>query len=156
MGHSVKALTIVGSIVSALATATVVHAADLFGPYQCVQNCGGPGQPFVAPRGWEMNLTNELGQRSRAWIDRPGHLWAEQWREGAVFSQDGLIVRFDRGTVWQRAPGAPGAPPVIVVPRPREVVVPAPSAYDVYQSLRRPYLCYLPSEGCDNTQRLTN
>ncbi len=45
----------------------------------------------------------------------------------------------------------------IVVPRRAPaVVVPYPSAWDIYQSLRRPYLCYLPSEPCDNAQRVTN
>jgi uncharacterized membrane protein YeiH len=46
--------------------------------------------------------------------------------------------------------------PHIVVPRRPYVVVPYPSAWSIHQSLRRPYLCYLPSEPCDNTQRVQN
>jgi hypothetical protein len=42
-------------------------------------------------------------------VDYPGHLWAENWGEGAVFSPDGLIVQFDNGSVWQRVIPAPVA-----------------------------------------------
>jgi hypothetical protein len=29
-------------------------------------------------QGWDMNLVNEAGLPSRAWVDYPGHLWAEK------------------------------------------------------------------------------
>ena len=36
---------------------------------------------------------------SRAWVDWPGHIWAQSWNEGAIFSPDGMTIQFDRGTV---------------------------------------------------------
>jgi len=84
---------------------TAASAQDLGflnGQYQCVENCTGPQLAYVTQNGTELNLVNEAGQPSRAWIDYPGHLWAERWNEGAVFSPDGLSVQFDDGTVWRR------------------------------------------------------
>jgi hypothetical protein len=72
----------------------------LTGRYQCVENCTGPEFAYVTQNGWELNLVNEAGQPSRAWIDYPGHLWAERWNEGAIFSPDGFSIQFDDGTVW--------------------------------------------------------
>jgi hypothetical protein len=85
--------------------------ADLTGQYQCIQNCTGPGPSFVTQHGWELNLVNETGTPSRAWIDYPGHIWAEYWHEGALFSPDGLTIQFDSGSVWQRFTPAP--PPLL-------------------------------------------
>ena len=62
----------------------------------------GPGPAFVTQNGWELNLVNEAGQPSRAWIDYPGHIWAQYWNEGAVYSPDGMTIQFDNGSVWQR------------------------------------------------------
>jgi len=76
--------------------------ADLSGTYRCVQHCAAMGPAFVTQNAWNLNLTNEAGQPSRAWIDWPGHIWAESWNEGAVFSPDGMTIQFDRGSVWQR------------------------------------------------------
>jgi hypothetical protein len=93
--------------------ATSAHAqwADLTGRYQCIQNCSGPGPSYVTQNGWELSLVNETGTPSRAWIDYPGHIWAEYWHEGAIFSPDGLTIQFDSGSVWQRFTPAP--PPLI-------------------------------------------
>jgi hypothetical protein len=123
------------AIVIAATTLVASHAfaqgVDLTGRYRCVQGCTVPGQvAFVTQNGWNLNLTNEVGEPSRAWIDWYGHLWAQQWNEGAVFSADGLTIQFDRGTVWQRDLVEP-APVVVPVPAPppvrgrRTVVVPA-------------------------------
>jgi hypothetical protein len=100
----------VAAVLGAFA-ASPAHAqwADLNGQYRCVENCLGPSYAFIAQTGWEMNLVNEGGMPSRAWVDYPGHLWAENWGEGAVFSPDGLIVQFDNGSVWQRVIPAPVA-----------------------------------------------
>jgi len=53
------------------------------------------------------SILHEVGQPSRAWIDYPGHIWAQYWNEGAVYSPDGMTIQFDRGTVWQRDLGVP-------------------------------------------------
>ena len=75
----------------------------LSGEYQCVQNCVGPGVDHVITQnGFELNLVNEVGQPSRAWIDYPGHIWVQYWNEGAVYTPDGMTIQFDRGSVWQR------------------------------------------------------
>jgi hypothetical protein len=61
------------------------------------------GQPaFITQNGWNLNLLNEAGEPSRAWLDWSGHIWAEGWNQGAIFSPDGMVVQFDRGTIWQR------------------------------------------------------
>ena len=78
------------------------QVANLSGPYQCVQNCRGPGPATVTQNGSELNLVNEIGEPSRAWIDWPGHIWAQYWNEGAVYTPDGMTIQFDRGSVWQR------------------------------------------------------
>jgi hypothetical protein len=77
---------------------------NLSGQFLCVEGCAGgqPGLAFVTQNGWDMNLVNELGQPTRAWVDWPGHIWALNWNEGAVYSPDGMTIQFDNGTVWRR------------------------------------------------------
>ena len=77
---------------------------NMSGAFQCVEGCaaGPPGAAFVTQNGRDLNLVNELGQPSRAWIDWPGHIWAQNWNEGAVYSPDGMTIQFDNGTVWRR------------------------------------------------------
>jgi len=76
----------------------------LSGQFQCVQGCAGgsPGPAFVTQNGWDLNLVNEIGQPSRAWVDYPGRIWVQSWNEGAVYSADGMTIQFDNGTVWAR------------------------------------------------------
>jgi hypothetical protein len=77
---------------------------NMSGQFLCVQGCAGGlvGPVVVTQNGWDLNLVNELGQPTRAWIDWPGHIWAQSWNEGAVYSPDGMTIQFDNGTVWQR------------------------------------------------------
>ncbi len=74
----------------------------LSGQFQCIAGCAGRGPAFVTQNGWDLNLVNEIGQPSRAWIDWPGHIWVQSWNEGAVYSADGMTIQFDNGTVWAR------------------------------------------------------
>jgi hypothetical protein len=76
----------------------------LSGQFQCIAGCAGglAGPAFVTQNGWDLNLVNEIGQPSRAWIDYPGHIWVQSWNEGAVYSVDGMTIQFDNGTVWAR------------------------------------------------------
>ena len=75
----------------------------LSGQFQCIAGCAGVGGPaFVTQNGWDLNLVNEIGQPSRAWIDWPGHIWVQNWNEGAVYSADGMTIQFDNGTVWAK------------------------------------------------------
>jgi hypothetical protein len=114
-----------GAIVMAAAALVATQASaqgvDLTGRYRCVQLCEAPGQAaFVTQNGWNLNLLNEVGEPSRAWIDWYGHLWAQRWNEGAIYSPDGMTIQFDRGTVWQRDLGelAPPPPAVTINPPP--------------------------------------
>jgi hypothetical protein len=84
------------------ATEASAQEVNPSGPYQCVVNCAGPGPATVTRNGWDLNLVNEIGVPSRAWVDWPGHIWVQSWNEGAIFSPDGMTIQFDRGTVWHR------------------------------------------------------
>jgi len=76
----------------------------LSGQFQCIAGYagGGVGPAFVTQNGWDLNLVNEIGQPSRAWIDWPGHIWVQNWNQGAVYSADGMTIQFDNGTVWAK------------------------------------------------------
>jgi hypothetical protein len=94
------------------ATNASAQGVNLTGQFRCVQVCvpGLQGQPaYVTQNGWNLNLLNEAGEPSRAWIDWSGHIWADNWHEGALFSADGMTIQFDRGTIWQRDLGEPPA-----------------------------------------------
>jgi len=92
----------VGLAALAATAASAQEIANLSGAYRCVQNCAGPGPAFVTQNGWDLNLTNEAGAPSRAWVDWPGHIWAQNWNQGAVYSPDGMTIQFDNGSVWHR------------------------------------------------------
>lgn len=111
----IKAFPGVLALLAALAaTGASAQGVDLTGRYRCVQMCreGLVGQPaFVTQNGREMNLLNEAGEPSRAWVDWNGRFWARSWNEGANYSPDGMVIQFDRGTVWQRDLGEPEVVP---------------------------------------------
>jgi len=100
------AVTVMAALAMAAATATAVSAQvlNLSGQFQCVKMCaaGPPALAYITQTEWQMNLVNEAGIPSRAWIDYPGHIWVQNWNEGAIYSPDGMIIQFDHGTVWQR------------------------------------------------------
>ena len=83
------------------------QAVNLTGRYRCIQNCavGSIGESgYVKQSEWSLNVWSQTGASSRAWVDwfSPYRMWLENWNEGAVYSVDGMIIRFDRGTIWQR------------------------------------------------------
>jgi hypothetical protein len=89
-----------------VATDASAQGVNLTGRYVCVAMCtpGLQGQfAFITQNGWEMNVVNDAGEASRAWIDYPGRIWIQQANQGAIYSPDGMTVQFDRGTIWQRA-----------------------------------------------------
>jgi hypothetical protein len=107
-------------VFGAIAMATVVVATDasaqyinLTGRYRCVANCiAPPGSfAFITQNGWDLNVVNDVGEPSRAWLDHPGRIWIERANQGAVYSPDGFTIQFDRGTIWERAPELPPPPP---------------------------------------------
>jgi hypothetical protein len=112
---------------SALVTASTFAASvasaqdvNLSGRYVCVQGCviDSPEQfAYVTQNGWNLNLVNEAGQPSRAWVDWPGRIWADNYHDGAIVSPDGMVIQFDHGAVWQRDLGLP--PAVLVRRGPR-------------------------------------
>ena len=94
-------------------SASAQNVLNLSGRYLCVQLCatGVAGHPaYVTQNGWDMNLLTEAGVPSRAWIDWPGHIWIQNFQEGAIYSPDGMTIQFDRGTIWQRDLGLPPPP----------------------------------------------
>ena len=111
MKRVVYVLAALSAFVGTGASAQVV--GNLSGQFVCVQGCmaSAPGQlAFVTQNGWDVNLVNDAGASSRAWIDWPGHMWVEVWNEGAIYSPDGNTIQFDRGTVWQRFVPPPPPP----------------------------------------------
>ncbi|HLH96321.1 MAG TPA: hypothetical protein VKW08_14500 [Xanthobacteraceae bacterium] len=182
-GAFIRKFTIIPTIriaAAALAAAVIAISApttasaqgiDLTGQFRCIAQCapGLQGQPtFVTQNGWNLNLLNEAGQPSRAWIDWSGHLWADNWQEGALFSADGMIIQFDRGTIWQRDLGEIPPPPPppgrirtpknsrhaavtvpAVPPRPLPVNTAYNTAYDGDWSV----LIMTQSGGCDRAYR---
>jgi hypothetical protein len=96
-----------------VATDASAQGVNLTGRYVCVAVCtpGLQGQfAFITQNGWEMNVVNDAGEASRAWIDYPGRIWIQQANQGAIYSPDGMTVQFDRGTIWQRAIDEPLPP----------------------------------------------
>jgi hypothetical protein len=107
-----KIMSVLAMLAALAATDASAQGVNLTGQFRCVQLCAGglQGQPaFVTQNGNSLNLLNEAGEPSRAWIDWSGHIWADNWHEGALFSADGMTIQFDRGTVWQRDLGEPPA-----------------------------------------------
>src|SRR5262245_4983616 len=97
------------------ATEASAQGVNLTGRYRCVERCVAPVPghfAFITQNGWELNVVNEAGDASRAWVDYPGRLWIRDANQGAIYSPDGLIIQFDRGTIWQRVADLPT--PVVV------------------------------------------
>jgi hypothetical protein len=109
--YNMAAAPVVQTTVAAPAVQTIAAPVwsgvgpGLSGQFQCIAGCAGglPGLAFVTQNGWDLNLVNEIGQPSRAWIDYPGHIWVQSWNEGAVYSADGMTIQFDNGTVWAKS-----------------------------------------------------
>src|SRR5208282_4842925 len=112
-------MNVVRTVFAAIALLTTFAAfgasaqgVNLSGPWQCVAQCLAPPGSFayITQYGWDLNLVNEAGIPSRAWIDYPGHIWVQRANQGAIYSPDGFTLQFDSGTVWQR-PQVPPPPP---------------------------------------------
>ena len=106
-------LSAVAMMAASLATDASAQGVNLSGPWQCVQLClGPPGSfAFITQYGWQLNVLNDAGEPSRAWVRYPGRIWVERANQGAIYSPDGMTIQFDRGTIWQRAPEVPLPPP---------------------------------------------
>jgi len=89
-----------------VSTGASAQGVNLSGRWRCVELClGAPGGfAFITQNGWELNIVNDAGVPSRAWVDYPGRIWIEQANQGAIYSPDGTTLQYDRGTIWQRAP----------------------------------------------------
>lgn len=132
-----KLFTVIAVAAALAGTDASAQGVNLTGRYLCVQLCeaGLEGQPaFITQNGWNMNLLNEAGEPSRAWIDWVGHIWTQSWNEGAVYSPDGMTIQFDRGTVWQRDLGEPA----VANPEPSQVQRPVKTKRGVAVPAARP------------------
>ena len=88
------------------AGAAMAQSVNLSGRYFCV-NCR-PGRPpigFITQNGRDLNIVNETGQSSRGYEDDSGRIWLFDWNEGAMVSPNGMMIQFDRGSVWRRDVG---------------------------------------------------
>jgi len=111
MKYSIKMLSVA---LTMFATNAMAQGVDLSGRYQCVQLCRAGFQlapAYVTQNGWNLNVVDEAGDSSRAWVDWPGHIWLPNWNEGAIYSADGVTIHFDRGRIWQRAVEVEPLPP---------------------------------------------
>ena len=112
MNQGLATIAVLAALMPTNASAQV-QGVDLNGRYQCVLLCAGaPGNPaFITQNGWELNILNDVGVPSRAWINYPGRIWVDRANQGAIYSPDGMTIQFDRGTIWQRAFDVPPPPP---------------------------------------------
>ena len=97
----------IAAMVAVLAASDAsAQGVNLTGRWRCVELClGPPGSfAFITQNGWELNIVNDAGQPSRAWVDYPGRIWVENAQQGAIYSPDGATLQFDRGSIWRRAP----------------------------------------------------
>lgn len=97
---------IVAASAALAATPALAQEVNLTGRWLCVANCVtmDPGHfAFITQNGRELNLVNEAGMASRAWVDYPGRIWIDRAQVGAVYAPDGITIQFDNGTIWQRA-----------------------------------------------------
>jgi hypothetical protein len=106
-------LSAVAVTAALVATEAAAQAINLSGRWRCVELCQGPpgSSAFITQNGWELNVVNDAGFPSRAWVDYPGRIWVQQANQGAIYSPDGITLQFDGGSVWQRAPEILPAPP---------------------------------------------
>lgn len=108
------ATSIIAMSAALVASSALAQDVNLTGRYQCIQNCATdePGRfAFVTQYGRELNVVNEVGMASRAWVDYPGRIWVDRAQVGAVYSPDAMTIQFDNGTIWQRAVELPLPPP---------------------------------------------
>jgi len=105
---------IIGTAAVVIAAQASAQVVNLTGKYRCIQVCsvGSIGRSgYVTQSEGSLNVRSQTGASSRAWVDwfSPHRMWLENWNEGAVFSSDGMIIHFDRGTIWQRDFGKSGS-----------------------------------------------
>jgi len=106
-----SALGMMAAVLTVASASAQVDGINLTGQYRCIAACAGDGDAFITQNGWQLNVTSEAGVPSRAWVEYPGRIRVEQAYQGAVYATDGNTIQFDRGTIWQRIPELPPAPP---------------------------------------------
>jgi hypothetical protein len=114
---TLKAIPSIASLLLASSALAQVQGTDLNGQYRCVQLCRGDSLAAVTQNGWELNIVNEAGEPSRAWINYPGRAWIDRAQQGAIYTIDGMNIQFDGGTRWERYIEPPFE--TIVIPRRR-------------------------------------
>jgi hypothetical protein len=80
----------------AQAVGTQFREPNLSGVFRCVQRCEGGRIGRIQARGWQLVLINESGRVTKAWIDRPGHIWVPVLNQGAAYTAS----RYE----WERDP----------------------------------------------------
>ena len=93
---------IMAAMIAVLAAAIVPAEAqvmNLSGEFRCAPGCLGTGPAYVTQNGWDLNIVNEVGQRSRAWIDYRATSGLSIGTRRRQLS-DGMTIQFDNGSVW--------------------------------------------------------
>src|SRR5215475_8998135 len=82
-GVSLVRRTSMRVVFSAIALSAALVATDasaqvnLTGRYRCIELCQAPGgYAYITQNGTEMNMVNDVGEASRAWLDYPGRIWS--------------------------------------------------------------------------------
>jgi hypothetical protein len=121
MRRMVSAIVCLAALLITGASAQML-LVDLSGRYRCVNLCpGSPGQfAYITQSGTELSLVDDAGTSWRGYVERPGRIWVHRLDQSAMYSADGTMIQFERGTVWQRdlgeaapAPRRRGAPPAV-------------------------------------------
>ena len=67
---------VVATIATMVASDVLAQGANLTGRWRCVELCLGPpgSYAYITQNGWELNVVNDAGEPSRAWVDYPGRI----------------------------------------------------------------------------------
>lgn len=81
--------------------ATAASTQSLTGVWVCVEKCPFFGaRGFILQEGWDLRVISPTGNRSRAWTEGDHHLWLDDARLGATYSNDAIL--FENGMLWHR------------------------------------------------------
>src|SRR5438093_12749122 len=86
MRKRLATIAILATLIATNASAQV-QGVDLNGRYECVLMCAGAtgGPAFITQNGWELNILNDVGEPSRAWVNYPGRIWVDRANQGAIY-----------------------------------------------------------------------
>jgi hypothetical protein len=95
-----------------VSSASAQSIINLSGQWWCVAQCLGPprGLAYITQNGWDLNVVNDGGMASRAWVDYRGHIWIDRANQARFIPPTASLFSLISGTVWQRALALPPPP----------------------------------------------